>query len=108
MSQGVSNDKALQTLLDALKALSKWSPKVRSLDDAKAYLLETFPAHDSAHKQQQLAFLSEIIRQAGYGRNATVIELIKKLSTPQSPEPLDPEDTDAGIHASFRKARRGK
>jgi hypothetical protein len=74
------NEKALTTTLEALKALSKWSPHIKTLDDAKAYLLQAFPAHDAAHKREQIELLAEIMRAATHGQRATVIELIKRLS----------------------------
>ncbi len=105
MNQIVNGGTVLATILDALKALGKWSHQIKDVPDAKAYLLQTFPAHDELHKRQQLAFLSEIVRVAEMGKTAAVAELIKRLSAPQPPEPLDREDTDAGIHASFRRTR---
>jgi hypothetical protein len=105
MNQSGDDKAALATILEALKVLGKWSHQIRDIADAKAYLLQAFPGHHESHKAQQLALLREIVRVAEMGRTASVVELIKQMSTPQSPERLDPEDTDAGIHASFRRTR---
>lgn len=42
MNQNSNDDMLLATILDALKALGKWSHQVKDIPDAKAYLLQSF------------------------------------------------------------------
>lgn len=79
-----SNDeKTLAVVMNALGTLSKWSHKVKTLDAAKDYLFEAFPAQSPAHLRYQTTLLPEIMRAAEHGRRAEVVQLIKNFSQPQ-------------------------